>query len=299
MNTAQRKGFTLIELLIVIAIIAILASILFPVFARARENARRTSCLSNMKQIGLAVMQYTQDYDERFVPQNIHTIAGTFSTSPPYSRPRGWADALYPYTKSIQIFQCPSERQGPSEDPMDSVADAGSFSDYAINERIADAGGNGAALASQIPRPSLTILLTDSVGATSTATNEGCIVSVDCAAANIGQASVPGSGRALMPDTGGVAPNIPRPSEARHLGGHNVAFVDGHAKWYKSNETPDLRRPGVASGTVTSPASGTAYTYHFRSPVIYNRCTPFSVSLDNPTYNLGIETAAQATASCP
>ena len=287
---ARSAGFTLIELLVVIAIIAILASILFPVFARARENARRTSCLSNMKQLGLAVLQYTQDYDERFVPQNIHTTG--YSTAPPYSRPRGWADALYPYTKSLQVFQCPSERQGPSEDPMDSVADPGSFSDYAINERIADAGGNGAALASQIPRPSLTILLTDSVGATSTATNEGCIVSVDCAAVNI-------NGKALMPDTGGIAPNIPRPSEARHLGGHNVGFVDGHAKWYKNNEAPDLRRPGVASGTVASPTSGTVYTYHFRSPVIYNRCTPFSVSLDNPTYNLGLETAAQAAASCP
>ncbi len=62
----QKKGFTLIELLVVIAIIAILAAILFPVFARAREKARASSCLSNMKQIGLAVLQYAQDYDENF-----------------------------------------------------------------------------------------------------------------------------------------------------------------------------------------------------------------------------------------
>lgn len=61
-----RRGFTLIELLVVIAIIALLAAILFPVFARARENARRASCQSNLKQIGLSVVQYTQDYDETF-----------------------------------------------------------------------------------------------------------------------------------------------------------------------------------------------------------------------------------------
>ena len=62
----SRRAFTLIELLVVIAIIALLAAILFPVFARARENARRSSCGSNMKQMGLAVQQYSQDYDERF-----------------------------------------------------------------------------------------------------------------------------------------------------------------------------------------------------------------------------------------
>lgn len=67
------KGFTLIELLVVIAIIAILAAILFPVFARARENARRSSCMSNMKQIGLGLMQYTQDYDEKLPTCNFHS----------------------------------------------------------------------------------------------------------------------------------------------------------------------------------------------------------------------------------
>jgi len=62
------RGFTLIELLVAIAVIAILAAILFPVFARARENARRSSCTSNLKQQGLAIMQYAQDYDELMVP---------------------------------------------------------------------------------------------------------------------------------------------------------------------------------------------------------------------------------------
>lgn len=89
------KAFTLIELLVVIAIIAILAAILFPVFGRARENARRSSCLSNVKQIGLGLMQYSQDYDE-MVPLGIQ---GSLR----------WNDLIQPYTKSTQILRCPSD----------------------------------------------------------------------------------------------------------------------------------------------------------------------------------------------
>lgn len=100
-----KSGFTLIELLVVIAIIAILAAILFPVFGRARENARRSSCQSNLKQIGLGVMQYTQDYDERMVP--MYDISG--STTGQFSSDfKLWPDFIQPYTKSAQIFVCPS-----------------------------------------------------------------------------------------------------------------------------------------------------------------------------------------------
>ncbi len=91
-----RQAFTLIELLVVIAIIAILAAILFPVFARARENARRASCMSNLKQVGLAMMQYTQDYDERY-PSGL----------PATWRGIGWAGMIYPYAKSAEVFVCP------------------------------------------------------------------------------------------------------------------------------------------------------------------------------------------------
>lgn len=80
MKNQKRKAFTLIELLVVIAIIAILAAILFPVFARARENARRSSCLSNLKQIGLGAMMYIQDYDERY-PQAYWYKSATFTKS--------------------------------------------------------------------------------------------------------------------------------------------------------------------------------------------------------------------------
>jgi prepilin-type N-terminal cleavage/methylation domain-containing protein/prepilin-type processing-associated H-X9-DG protein len=96
-GTRATRGFTLIELLIVIAIIAILAAILFPVFSRARENARRSSCQSNLKQLGLGIMQYTQDYDER-MPRSQYLDDGNDS----------WKDNIYAYVKSTQVFSCPS-----------------------------------------------------------------------------------------------------------------------------------------------------------------------------------------------
>ncbi|MCC7494355.1 MAG: DUF1559 domain-containing protein [Fimbriimonadaceae bacterium] len=95
-----RRGFTLIELLVVIAIIAILAAILFPVFAKAREKARQSSCASNLKQIAIALTQYTQDYDE-----TMHLHRNPTSTY-------GWMDMVTPYIKNGQVFVCPSTNRG-------------------------------------------------------------------------------------------------------------------------------------------------------------------------------------------
>ena len=108
----SRKGFTLIELLVVIAIIAILAAILFPVFARAREKARQTSCLSNMKQLGLVVLMYNQDYDDRYVLTCYSGVADSC-----WDRRTYQGGGLAPYVKNWNIFFCPS-----AEKPADASA---------------------------------------------------------------------------------------------------------------------------------------------------------------------------------
>ncbi len=100
----KRKGFTLIELLVVIAIIAILAAILFPVFAKAREKARQASCTSNFKQVGLASLQYVQDYDETY------PMAGCCLNGGVPPAPYGQLYGLAPYMKSSQTLICPSTK---------------------------------------------------------------------------------------------------------------------------------------------------------------------------------------------
>src|SRR5579862_8014391 len=101
MNKMRSYGFTLIELLVVIAIIAILAAILFPVFAKVREKARQTSCASNLKQIGLAISQYIQDYDEKY-PESRHCDA---NWTP-------WQSQILTYIKSASVFRCPDNNDG-------------------------------------------------------------------------------------------------------------------------------------------------------------------------------------------
>jgi prepilin-type N-terminal cleavage/methylation domain-containing protein/prepilin-type processing-associated H-X9-DG protein len=110
------RGFTLIELLIVLSILTILAGLLFPVFAAARERARQTVCLSNERQLGLALLQYSQDYDER-LPSGIITDMG-----------RGWAGQAFPYVKNASVYKCPDD-----DDKGDDVDEGLQAISYAIN----------------------------------------------------------------------------------------------------------------------------------------------------------------------
>jgi prepilin-type N-terminal cleavage/methylation domain-containing protein/prepilin-type processing-associated H-X9-DG protein len=124
----SKRGFTLIELLVVTAIIAILAAILFPVFARAREKARQASCQSNLKQLGLGFAMYTQDYDEELMPARL-----AYPTTPSNCWGTGWSRFVQPYVKNEQILICPSD-----DDPT-GTADQGTYQlprSYSVNYTV-------------------------------------------------------------------------------------------------------------------------------------------------------------------
>lgn len=144
----RRKGFTLIELLVVIAIIAILAAILFPVFAKARENARKASCASNEKQMGLAFMQYVQDYDETMMDGgDNYRLPGNVNAC--------WDLLLQPYQKSLQLETCPSD----SSSPTRNVPNFGNMKrSYAIANYVKNIN------ISQITMPTNTLLVVERRG---------------------------------------------------------------------------------------------------------------------------------------
>lgn len=238
----KKRGFTLIELLVVIAIIAILAAILFPVFARARENARRSSCQSNLKQIGLGILQYAQDFDERFMPG-----ANNMSQSG-----AGWGTQVQPYVKSIQIFRCPSDPyvQAPYF-PYGAAYLPSTFSYFYNNNfaggfqydkgYVATPGAPGLNL-SQVNVPTRTVMVWECAIGYWYPT---CTREVGCNS-GLGEATSPAAngneygGTPAVPATGQLSGGIGAGttisgvgSKPRHFDGANYLAADGHVKYFR------------------------------------------------------------------
>ena len=222
-NPRSRGGFTLIELLVVIAIIAILAAILFPVFAQARDKARQTACLSNQKQLGTAIMMYTQDYDET-LPMG-------------YNRSRNsWGKVTVPYAKNMQIYTCPS---APSIMARTPSADHLFTGGYGCNRNVM--GPNlGRALA-EMADAAGTFIACDTACCLPAVVNnqqpETWLKLVDPARPYTdwgvqppGEWGRDGTRYYTVVGTGYDERWRPIPN---HAGGLNVIYADGHAKWSK------------------------------------------------------------------
>ncbi len=214
----------------VIAIIAILAAILFPVFARARENARRASCQSNMKQLGLGLLQYTQDYDEKY-PNGIAVNGQTW-------RGVGWGGETAPYLKSRQVFVCPSDAAGGSGN----AATAGSPISYAFNQSMG--GVNLAAINETARNVMLSEVSTKANVNLDSPIEAGDYKSpadfgdnlITATAANNGECCAGGAARPIQatgPYLDGAGTNVSTANVARHFDGANFLLADGHVKWFK------------------------------------------------------------------
>jgi prepilin-type N-terminal cleavage/methylation domain-containing protein/prepilin-type processing-associated H-X9-DG protein len=211
------KGFTLIELLVVIAIIAILAAILFPVFARARENARRSSCQSNLKQIGLGLMQYTQDYDEHTPRLWFGAWSGTAGR---------WMDVVQPYVKSEQLFDCPSATP-PARYKMRTDTNR-AYGSYVMNAVYND----GDAIPNGTPNsPAGNALANFAAPATTAWVMDGNGESFGTALEQTAATSTIQAGPPRFVDWGlGAGSWNLGPMVERHLDTVNVLYVDGHIK---------------------------------------------------------------------
>lgn len=232
-QSVLRVGFTLIELLVVIAIIALLAAILFPVFARARENARKSSCMNNMKQIGIGVLQYVQDYDETYpVSNNMQGAGANYATN----GNGNWIAVTQPYIKSWQVFACPSAVPNSSL----TAPNGPSKTNYFFNGVAL--GRNQAA----IQRTSTLIL-----------THEYAFLSSD---AFIRPQIDPVNTAIVAPYNGnykGWMEAGPFKYDKQHFDGGNLLFCDGHVKW-RQQIGISAREFGLNSNLLGEQPAGTA-----------------------------------------
>lgn len=219
----SRRGFTLIELLVVIAIIAILAAILFPVFAKAREKARQSSCLSNVKQMIIGVLAYAQDYDERY-PGGLtgsDSSQGPVTKSTYFTVAKNTSDIIFPYVKNTQLFTCPS-----------SPNSASTYScNYGFNSALCPnftLAGTSAVSLGQVARPAEVFCVLDAgpymVGWGDVTYPQGSFWYVP---GTCGSRNPAGLGSVAL--TGSVSTDF---VSGRHNQGINVGLADGHAKWF-------------------------------------------------------------------
>jgi len=244
--TVRQSAFTLIELLVVIAIIAILAAILFPVFAKVREKARQTSCTSNEKQLGLAMLQYVQDNDETF------PVGSTNSTFTPNDHfGIGWAGEIYPYVKSTGAYTCPDDvtkSQPGANPPMYEVS-------YALNTHIVNSYAATQGNLSAFTAPAKTVMLSEVTGnlANITSIDEGkSLGTTHWSVCTQGDAIVGtgGNDSTARMATGALDGDTAWKdgTKGRHTDGSNFLLSDGHVKWLRGSAvSPGNNPPGSST----------------------------------------------------